>query len=382
MRGIVQEFCSFFSQKDTVMQGVLKQWMAVVVAVFLITVLPSGFALAGGKRVVYTASNNAGGNEVIAINLDRDGAMTVAATASTGGVGAPGLGNQGGVLATDHGVVAVNAGSNTIAYLRYKYGTLTLSSVVDSGGVRPISLTRHDNEVCVLNAGSAIVPANVSCFKLDGRGDLNPIPGATQPLGLGKGPAQVSFCGNGHVLAVTAKATNEILTVPVHGNSLGGVMSFDTTVGAGRVPFGFRCADNVLVTTFAASTLPGTPSGAGSFLIGRDGSVIALTPFASDTRQAACWLALSEDNRLAYVVNTPTRDISGYEVADDGQILLVSEVYATVGVPVTDAAVVGGVFLVVSPSAGEVVSYVIRAGGLTLADTLVLSPGINGVDGK
>ncbi len=360
--------------------------MAVAVAVLFIGISFLGGLALADEKVFFTASNGAGGNEVIAIHMDRHGGMSVAATASTAGMGGtPDLGNQGGVLATHNGVIVVNAGSNTIASLRYHHGDLDLESVVSSGGVRPISLTSHNNEVCVLNEGSATVSANVSCFKLNDHGELKSIPGAMQSLGLGKGVAEVSFCNDGHALAITAKATNEILTMRVHNKMPGGVMSFDTTVGAGRVPFGFRCADDVLITTFATSTLPGGPGGAGSYMIAHDGSVVALTPFESDTRMAACWLALNRNETVAYAINTPTHDISSYHVEHDGEISLLDPIAATVGVAVTEAVTVGDgkFFVVLSPTTGEVFSYTIHHdGSLTAADILLLMPGINGLDGK
>ena len=377
MVGIVRELSSWKGR------GMRKVFWTAALAVMMVC-LPLAYAEEeyGGNSTIFVMSNDPTGNDVYAIAVDNHGNMTMVTTASTGGNGASGLGNQGGVLAVKRGVVVVNAGSNTITSLRYHNGTLAVADVLPSGGTRPISLTRYEDIICVLNAGNTTVEANVVCFRLRDHGELDAIPGATQILGLGKGTAQVGFCNHGRILAVTAKATNEILTVPVHGHNLGSVMSFDTTVGAGRVPFGFGCADNVLVVSFATSVLSGTPSGAGSFQVAHDGSVVALTPFVSDTRHAACWVALSKDNDLAYVINTATMDISSYEVAHDGQIVLVSEVTATVGVPVTDAAVVrrGQVFVVLSPS-GRVTSYAVHTAGLSFADALVLVPGINGVDG-
>ena len=50
----------------------------------------------------------------------------------------------------------VNAGSNQISVLKIKKNELQLVDLVDSGGIRPISLTLHDDLLYVLNEGGRL----------------------------------------------------------------------------------------------------------------------------------------------------------------------------------------------------------------------------------
>jgi len=74
------------------------------------------------------------------------------------------LASQGGLALADDGrdVVAVNAGSGTVASLRLGRGGLALASVVPSGGAFPSSVATRDSTVFVLNAGGA---GSVSGFR-------------------------------------------------------------------------------------------------------------------------------------------------------------------------------------------------------------------------
>jgi len=120
-----------------------------------------------GRGNVYTLSNQATGNEVIAFRRAANGELTFDAAYSTGGNGTGGgLGNQGAVILADGDdiVLAVNAGSNSISSLKVTGNGLNLKSTVNSGGVLPVSITQHDDLVFVLNAGG---DGNISGFRLD-----------------------------------------------------------------------------------------------------------------------------------------------------------------------------------------------------------------------
>src|SRR5207248_11389464 len=94
-------------------------------------------------------------NAVAAFQRAADGSLTAAGEFSTGGAGDPvaippdpptdPLASQGALVfgPGNQFLFAVNAGSNQISVLSVGRSGLNLIDVVDSGGVRPISLTVH-----------------------------------------------------------------------------------------------------------------------------------------------------------------------------------------------------------------------------------------------
>ena len=115
--------------------------------------LPQSAALASdGSDVgaVFTLSNSAAGNAVIAFARSADGTLTPAGTFATQGNGTgAGLGSQGAVALSSDGqfLFAVNAASNTITSFTADGTSLTRVSTVPSGGTLPISLTTHGSLV-------------------------------------------------------------------------------------------------------------------------------------------------------------------------------------------------------------------------------------------
>ena len=108
---------------------------------------------------------------------------------------------------------AVNAGSNQISVLKISDVGLDQVDVVDSGGIRPISLTVHDNFLYVLNEGGT---PNITGFTIADDGTLTPLAGSTQPLigDTAADPAQVSFNPDGSLLLrLKKRATGLILTL-------------------------------------------------------------------------------------------------------------------------------------------------------------------------
>src|SRR5205823_2432658 len=156
---------------------------------------------------VYVLTNQVD-NAVAVFNRAADGTLTSAGEFATGGAGDPvpqgtdpatdPLASQGALI-LDQGhqfLFAVNAGSNQISVLSISDFGLDLVDVVDSGGIRPISLTVHDNLLYVLNEGGT---PNITGFTIGDDGTLTPLAGSTQPLigGTAADPAQVSFNHDG-----------------------------------------------------------------------------------------------------------------------------------------------------------------------------------------
>jgi 6-phosphogluconolactonase (cycloisomerase 2 family) len=119
-----------------------------------------------------------------------------------------------GALIISHGnrfLLAVNAGSNEISVLKIRKNELEIVDVVSSGGIRPISLTLHDDLLYVLNEGGT---PNITGFDFDEDGTLTPLAGSTRPLidGGAADPAQIGFSHDGDLLVVTDKSGNRLNT--------------------------------------------------------------------------------------------------------------------------------------------------------------------------
>lgn len=275
----------------------------------------------GGAGSVYTMTNASIGNAVLTYRRAADGTLTPAGSAGTAGLGSGGgLGNQGGLVLSDNGrwLLAVNAGSNTIAVFRVGGdGSLTRTSTVPSGGTQPISVTLSGDLVYALNAGGS---ENIAGFRLGHGGALQPIAGSARPLsGTGVGPAQIEFDPEGRVLVVTEKNTNQITTYLVGNDGLASAPL--VTPSHGATPFGFALSRTGVLIVSEAFGGAADASAASSYELSADGGLQLISGSVATTETAACWFVVTPNGRLAYTSNTGSGSISGYAV-EQGRLTL------------------------------------------------------------
>jgi 6-phosphogluconolactonase (cycloisomerase 2 family) len=278
-----------------------------------IGVTASELRLATGGAV-FTQTNEADDNRVLAFARHADGTLDAPVAYSTNGKGSgDSLGSQGAlVLTEDHRFLLVaNAGSNDISVFRVDDAKLALATRVDSQGLRPISVSERDGVVVVLDAGG---DGNVASFHLDARGNLRPS-GSPAPLGgSAVGPAQVALDPDARFAVVTEKNTNDIDVYRVDHGRLGPP---DTQASAGTTPFGFDFDSRGHLIVSEAATMS-----VSSYDLSRRGSLSVLSPVVSDTQAAPCWVVVSKDDRFAYVANAGSSSISSYSVARNGDVQL------------------------------------------------------------
>ena len=185
------------------------------ISLCLSSVLPAvGFADSDkSNETLYTLSNDAGQNEVLAFQRFNNGHMGAAGHFATGGVGTGhGLGNQGALALSDNKrfLFAVNAGSNDVSVFRVKDETLELVDRAVDKGLTPVSVTISNNRFYVVNAGDD----SIFGFEFNSStGKLKPLQKSYRKLSAeGVGPAQISFDRDSDALVVTEKATNKITT--------------------------------------------------------------------------------------------------------------------------------------------------------------------------
>jgi hypothetical protein len=175
---------------------------------------------------VYTTSNQASGNAILAFPREADGALGAATSYGSGGRGVAGpdagvtFDDSQGALVYDAArrlFLAVNTGDSTVSALTLESGgALSLLANVPSGGSGPVSLTIHGDLVYVLNDGESTYygsgPSQIAGFRLVG-GALVPISGSSQPLSTAgdTGAAQIQFTPDGRILVVTERRTNRRL---------------------------------------------------------------------------------------------------------------------------------------------------------------------------
>src|SRR6266576_5164433 len=281
---------------------------------------------------VYVMTNQVE-NAVAVFRRSPTGMLTSAGEFPTGGAGDPvpqgtdpatdPLASQGAlILGNNQFLFAVNAGSNQISVLRVGRNELTMVDLVDSGGIRPISLALHEDLLYVLNEGGT---PNITGFTIGDDGTLTPLAESTQPLigGTAADPAQVSFNPDGTLLLVTEKAGNRIDSYTIDQNGLPSPPIDNASNG--MTPFGF--AFNNAGFLVISEAFGGTPNqaAASSYGVADDGILSVISGSVANSQTASCWVAIVNNGKFAFVSNTGSGTISSYDIAPGAGTLTLSD---------------------------------------------------------
>jgi len=324
---------------------------------------------AGGA--VYTSTNGASANAILAFRRAEDGALTPVGSYPTGGRGTGGavdpLASQYAViLSADHQLLfTVNAGSNDVTSYRVADdGGLVLADRASAGGTLPVSLAAEGGLLYVLNAGDN----SVTGLRVNPRGKLIAIPQGTRRLAAGAGGAStIHFSADGRSVIVTERTANRLETLAVEPSGRLGAPV--VTASSGAVPFGFDVtAGGVAVVSEAGGTQ------ASSYREERDGSLRTITASLAVGQGAACWVAITPDGRFAYTGNA-AGSISGYAIARNGTLTALTPGGLTATSPrPNDLAIAGGYLYAINPNVGTVTAYRIAVDG-----SLVALPPVSGL---
>jgi 6-phosphogluconolactonase (cycloisomerase 2 family) len=335
----------------------------------------------GEARVIYTETNAASGNEILVFTRS-DGRFVQSAHVATHGTGTGGgLGNQGALALSENGrrLYAINAGSNDISVFAARGGALAFLQRIPSGGTQPVSLAVHGNLLYALNAGDA---GNISGFSIADDGRLQAIAGSTRPLSAAAvGPAQISFNNSGDALVVTEKASNKISVYAVRGSGV--AAGPFVRASSGKTPFGFSFdrRDHLIVSE-AFGGAAGA-SALSSYDLDAAQEPLELVSGSVRTGQtAACWVVVTGNGRYAYTSNTGSGSISGYRVARNGALSLLTAGGITgnvgAGAGTTDLALArgSGSLLALNPPIGTMQIFAVRSdGSLVRGETILGVPG-------
>ena len=330
---------------------------------------------------VYVMTNQVE-NAVAVFRRSPTGMLTSAGEFPTGGAGDPvpqgtdpatdPLASQGAlILGNNQFLFAVNAGSNQISVLKVGRNELTMVDLVDSGGIRPISLALHEDLLYVLNEGGT---PNITGFTVNDDGTLTPLPDSTQPLigGTSADPAEVSFNADGTLLVVTEKAGNRINTYMIDENGLPSAPIDNPSNG--MTPFGFAFNDSgTLVVSEAFGGAP-NQSAVSSYSAPESGILSVVSGSIPNSQTASCWVVTTSNGKSAFVSNTGSGTISSYGISEDGTLTLANAVAGDTGpgsAPIDMAVNNSSRFLyVIVAGTQSVASFrVERDGSLTLIDT-------------
>src|SRR5215468_9485001 len=272
------------------------------------------------SAAVYVQANDATESEVIMFSRAEDGALAPVGRYSTGGrgTGVPHLASAGSVVLSDDGrwLLVVNAGSDELSLFAVQPDGLQLADRAGSGGSKPTSVAVSGALVYVLNNGSP----NISGFHL-ADGKLAAIPDSTRSLSSADAdPAQVLFTADGRVLIVTERGTDTISSYLI--DERGYAQGPATVKSSGQTPYGFGLtADGSLIVSEAFGGAAGAAA-ASSYAVSGAGELTMVSGSVGDTRSEVCWVALTKDDRFAYVTNFGDGTVSCYEIAADGRLKL------------------------------------------------------------
>jgi 6-phosphogluconolactonase (cycloisomerase 2 family) len=272
---------------------------------------------------IFTSTNSPAGNELLVYAQSESGPATFVTRAATNGVGSGGgLGSQGAVTLSRNGayLFVVNAASNTVSTFAFSGAGVILTSVVDSGGLMPTSVTERAGLVYVLNAGGS---GNVAGFR-NVKGVLAPVSDGSRPLSAGRGtpPAQASFSTEGDVLVVTERNTNRLTSYAVLPNGTLGTRV--VTQSGGITPFGFAFTrrNQIVVSEAAGGATDASTVSSYRFDDRAPVAPVLVSRAVPTTQTAACWIAVTPDGKFAYAANAGSSSISSFSIARNGAITL------------------------------------------------------------
>jgi 6-phosphogluconolactonase (cycloisomerase 2 family) len=267
---------------------------------------------------VFTQTNEADGNRVIAFRRGPDGQLDGLESYETGGAGdgVAHLTSQGSVVLTADGtkLLVTNAGSDDISVFAVESSGLELLQTVSSGGTAPKSVAEHAGLVYVANTGDGSLVG----FRVSEEG-LKALPDGTFELPDGADPAQVGFTPDGSRLVVTDRGGNSIALYAVDAEGRLGTPGVQDS--SGPTPYGFAFASNgTLVVTEAFGAQKGKAA-ASSYRI-NGGAATPVSRSVGNGRSEICWAVVSNDDRYAFTTNFADGAVSRYAIAADGTLTL------------------------------------------------------------
>jgi 6-phosphogluconolactonase (cycloisomerase 2 family) len=339
---------------------------------------------AAAPSTVFVQTDALSGNQIVAYDRHGGGHLEQIATYATGGLGGQLTGSASDHLASQGGLaydrqdgllLAVNAGSNTLAVFGVYGQRLALRQDIPTGGTFPASVTVGNGRVYVLNTAAG---GDIQGYSVQS-GRLVPIPGANVPLGLPQEapqfthtPGQIALTPDDSKIVVTTKAaTNsiDVFDVAADGTLSAPVVNSEP----GAVPFAVTFdQQGHLVVAEAAGALV-------AFQLQADDTLAQLDSVATE-QAATCWV--TQVHNRYYTSNTGSASVTGFFSSQGGNLLTNLGNTTTDAGPVDSATTPGEHFLFVQTGIeGKVDEFEVGAKGELTRIGAVTVPGAIGGEG-
>ncbi len=290
-------------------------------------------------------------NGLVAYGQKADGTLAFIGEYLSGGAG--GRLNTGGpidplisahsVLNVDNRfVLQVNAGSNTVSSFRVnKDFSLTLVSVVPSGGFGPDTIVERDGVVYVANVSSDGVytgppdqVGDIDAFELNlGTGHLQEIPGSKRQL-LGR-PSDLAVGPSGRSLVVSIY--NAGSTAISDSAATAELESFAIVRPGFLTPSPVSTITSTQRNNVQERNLPSAIGIAIRELPGHEVVVVTESREFLANGHSSCWISFDKDGQTFWVVSASSSIISSFRFNEDGSVEEIDSRAAT-GIPVNPAA--------------------------------------------
>ena len=377
--------------------------VAVIAAIGVTGVAAAGGASEAPVGAVYTQTNDPSGNSVVVFDRFADGTLAKREAVGTGGAGStqsvgcgpgcPILDSQTAVVISKNGklVFAVNAGSDSVSSFRETKAGLVLVDQEASGGDMPESLALHGDLLYVLNTDTANAngtTGNIYGLRVSADGELSPV-GSSQPLAHFAPPFAtargIGFDPTGRVIVVTELVGGLIPGPGPPGSINTFVVGADGKAGpvtsypsSDLFPFGFAFDNKgrLIVSNIVNPEVPTTIGSVSSYDVSASGVVTAIDTVSSGGI-LPCWVVVSNDGRVAFVVNTGAgfpAPVTSFGISPSGELSPLGSAPSEVGdFARTDAALSrdSRYLYVLAPSVGpgaasHIDAYALdSAGGMT-----------------
>jgi 6-phosphogluconolactonase (cycloisomerase 2 family) len=296
---------------------------------------------ASARTFVYSISNAVPRNTLTKWVQRSNGTLKKVQTIRTGGSGGlapqpgceppggcPMLDTQGEVITKGRLIFVVNPGSDTITSFREKRnGRLKRVDVQPSMGDFPNSLTVHGRVLYALNSHSD----SIAGFRFARSGEMRRIVNSVRSLAApqsaqGLSPRQIGFDRTGNVLVVTrlTPLPGGIDTFLLNSKDRPGQAIANAPTSALPFGFAFDRYNNLIMSQPAAPPELAMAGNTASYDLNTETGL--LTPIETVTSDgvAPCWVVITRDGRLAFVVNTgggaPPATVARYTLTPTGDL--------------------------------------------------------------
>ncbi|SAK85775.1 6-phosphogluconolactonase [Caballeronia fortuita] len=288
------------------------------------------------------AQSDDNSNAVLQFIRRADGSLGPVTSIPTGGKGTGGVAFAGGgaiapdsltsnssvaVNADRTRLFVVNAGDATVSVFSIDPagGKPTLLATSSTGGLLPTSLAVSNNVLYVTHQRGA---NQLGAYRISMDGKLTQI-GTYPTVQADALPTQVSVSPDGTFVLVDIRSQSnvvggtpgrQLLTYRVNGDGSLAAPVVSPTVGSG--PFGTFFGSGPLSRN--AVSVEAISNSVASYRLNDDGTLSAASgPLTVPGQGAPCWLALTPDNKFAYVGNA-AGFISSYAVGANGELSLIN----------------------------------------------------------